>query len=86
MKWYFIYLYRYFKDDRSEKEAENVDWLLRVSDNKRLLKLLECDSNIIVSQVTDGKLSKTVIEHFNKDLLKLLDKSKNNADPHWFWQ
>ena len=54
--------------------------------DKRLLKLLECDSNIIVSQVTDGKLSKTVIEHFNKDLLKLLDKSKNNADPHWFWQ
>lgn len=39
MKWYFIYLYRYFKDDRSQKEAENVDWLLRVSDNKRLLKI-----------------------------------------------
>jgi hypothetical protein len=54
--------------------------------DKRLLKLLECDSNIIVSQVTDGKLSKTVIEHFNKDLLKILDKSKNDNDPHWFWQ
>ena len=54
--------------------------------DKRLLKLLECDSDIIVSQVTDGKLSKIVIEHFNKDLLELLDKSKNSKDPHWFWQ
>ena len=53
--------------------------------DKRLLKLLECNKNIIINQVTDGKLSKTVIEHFNKDLLKLLDKSKNNNDPHWFW-
>jgi|MDSY01.2.fsa_nt_gb hypothetical protein len=54
--------------------------------DKRLLKLLECDSNIIIDQVTDGKLSKMVIESFNKDLLKLLDESKNNSDPKWFWQ
>ena len=54
--------------------------------DKRLLKLLECDSKVIVDQVTDGKLSKLVIEYFNKDLLQLLDKSKNNADPKWFWQ
>ena len=52
--------------------------------DKRLLKLLECNKNIIINQVTDGKLSKLVIEHFNKDLLPLLDKSKNNNDPHWF--
>ena len=39
MKWYFIYLYRYFKDERSSKEAENIDWLLRVNNQKLLLKL-----------------------------------------------
>ena len=54
--------------------------------DKRLLSLLECDSDIIIDQITDGKLSKTVIEHFNKDLLKQLDHSKNNNDPSWFWQ
>ena len=27
-----------------------------------------------------------IIEHFNKDLLKQLDHSKNNNDPSWFWQ
>jgi len=52
--------------------------------DKRLLKLLECNSRIIIDQVTDGKLSKLVIEHLNKDLLPLLDKSKNTNDPHWF--
>ena len=54
--------------------------------DKRLLKLLECSSSVLVNQVTDGKLSKIVIEHFNSDLLKLLDKSKNQNDPDWFWQ
>ena len=54
--------------------------------DKRLLSLLECDSDIIIDQVTDGKLSKTVIEHFNKDLLKQLDHSKNNNEPSWIWQ
>ena len=54
--------------------------------DKRLLKLLECSSNVIVNQVTDGKLSKMVIEHLNKDLLDLVDTSKNSNDPHWFWQ
>ena len=54
--------------------------------DKRLLKLLECSNSVIVNQVTDGKLSKMVIEHLNKDLLPLLDTSKNSNDPHWFWQ
>ena len=54
--------------------------------DKRLLKLLECSSSVLVNQVTDGKLSKIVIEHFNSDLLNLLDKSKNQNDPDWFWQ
>ena len=54
--------------------------------DKRLLSLLECDSDIIIDQITDGKLSKMVIEHFNKDLLKQLDHSKNSNDPSWFWQ
>jgi hypothetical protein len=54
--------------------------------DKRLLKLLECSSSVIVNQVTDGKLSKIVIEHFNKDLLELLDNNKNSNDPNWFWQ
>jgi len=54
--------------------------------DKRLLKLNQCDSSVIGSQVTDGKLSKLVIEFFNKDLIKLIDKSKNQNDPEWFWQ
>ena len=54
--------------------------------DKRLLKLLECSSRVLVNQVTDGKLSKIVIEHFNSNLLNLLDKSKNQNDPDWFWQ
>ena len=54
--------------------------------DKRLLKLLECSSSVLVNQVTDGKLSKIVIEHFNSNLLNLLDKSKNQNDPDWFWQ
>ena len=39
MKWYLIYLYRYFKSGRSSKEIGNVDWLLKMSDNKRLLRI-----------------------------------------------
>jgi len=39
IKWFFIYLYRYFKDGRSDKQKENVDWLLRVNGNKTLLRI-----------------------------------------------
>ena len=52
--------------------------------DKRLLQLLNCNNDTIISQVTDGKLSKLIIEYFNKDLLSLLDHSKNSTDPSWF--
>ena len=54
--------------------------------DKRLLQLLNCNNDTIISQATDGKLSKLVIEYFNKDLLNLLNHSKNSSDPSWFWQ
>tara|TARA_R100001594_G_scaffold135882_1_gene177913 strand:+ start:283 stop:432 length:150 start_codon:yes stop_codon:yes gene_type:complete len=39
VKWYFIYLMRYFKGGRSKEQIENVDWFLRVCGHKRLLRL-----------------------------------------------
>ena len=53
--------------------------------DKRLLSLLECDSDIIIDQVTDGKLSKMVIEFFNKDanqseLFRLRKQVLDHAD------
>jgi len=52
--------------------------------DKKFLQLLDCDLETIISQITDGYLSKKVIENFNKSLLKNIDKSKNIKDPYWF--
>jgi len=52
----------------------------------RLLELLNCDNITIISQVTDGILSKKVIEYFDPTLLKNVDHKKNSNDPYWFWQ
>ena len=52
----------------------------------RLLELLNCDNTTIISQVTEGVLSKKVIEYFDPTLLKNVDYKKNSNDPYWFWQ
>ena len=50
-----------------------------------LLDLLTADTQTIIDQVTDAKLSKSIIERCNPDLLKLIDGSKNQNDPNYFW-
>ena len=50
----------------------------------RLLQLLNCDTDVIIKQVTDGILSKKLLKKFNPELYKLLDKEKNTKEPTWF--
>jgi hypothetical protein len=49
-----------------------------------LLNLLNANNETIIGQVTDAKLSKSVIEKCNSDLLKNLDSIKNQTDPPYF--
>lgn len=50
-----------------------------------LLDLLTADTQTIIDQVTDAKLSKSIIEKCNPALLKLIDRTKNQNDPDYFW-
>jgi hypothetical protein len=50
----------------------------------RLTRLLNADNETIIGQVTDARLSRSIIEKCNPVLLDLLDKSKNSKDPKWF--
>ena len=50
-----------------------------------LLNLLTADTQTIIDQVTDAKLSKSIIERCNPALLKLVDGRKNQNDPDYFW-
>ena len=52
----------------------------------KLLQLLSADNQTIIGQVTDAKLSKSIIAKCNPSLLKLLDSKKNIKDPNYFWQ
>lgn len=49
-----------------------------------LLTLLSADTQTVIDQVTDAKLSKAIIEKCNPKLLDLIDLSKNQHDPVWF--
>jgi len=49
-----------------------------------LLRLLSADNETILGQITNGDLSKSIIEKCNPALLDLLDQSKNSDDPDWF--
>ena len=51
----------------------------------RFLQLLNCDNETILSQVTDGYISKSLIKKFNVGLVKNIDKAKNVNDPQWFF-
>ncbi len=50
----------------------------------KFLELLNCNNDIIKKQVTDGWLSKKLIEYFNPKLVSKIDKFKNMNDPFWF--
>ena len=52
---------------------------------RNLLDLLNADNETIIGQVTDAKLSKSVIEKCNSDLLVNLDGTKNQKDPEYFY-
>jgi len=49
-----------------------------------LLNLLSADTQTIIDQVTDAKLSKSIITKCNPVLIELLDESKNQNDPEYF--
>ncbi len=49
-----------------------------------MLRLLSADNETILGQITNGDLSKSIIEKCNPALLDLLDQSKNSDDPDWF--
>ena len=51
-----------------------------------LLNLLSADSETVIGQVTDAKLSKSIIEKCNQGLLDMIDSRKNLKDPNYFWQ
>jgi hypothetical protein len=50
-----------------------------------LLTLLSADTQTVIDQVTDAKLSKAIIEKCNPKLLDLIDPLKNQHDPNYFW-
>ena len=52
--------------------------------HQNLLQLLNADTNTIIEQVTDAKLSKAIIKKCNQNLLKNVDNNKNENDPTYF--
>ena len=52
--------------------------------HQNLLQLLNADTNTIIEQVTDAKLSKAIIKKCNQTLLKNIDNNKNENDPTYF--
>jgi len=52
--------------------------------HKSLLNLLNADTQTILDQVTDAKLSKSIIKRCNPKMLDLIDPLKNQYDPDWF--
>ena len=49
-----------------------------------LLALLSADTQTVIDQATDAKLSKSIIEECSPKLLGLIDPLKNQHDPVWF--
>jgi len=52
--------------------------------HKKLLMLLNADSDTLIKQVTNATLSKSIIERCSPDLLVKLEHSKNASDPAYF--
>lgn len=49
-----------------------------------LLTMLSADTQTIIDQVTDAKLSRSIIEKCNPELLSLIEHRKNQNDPIYF--
>jgi hypothetical protein len=52
--------------------------------HENILKLLSADKNTIIGQITDAKLSKSIIKRCNPALLDSIDSHKNQHDPYYF--
>jgi hypothetical protein len=50
----------------------------------RLLKLLDCEQELMISQQIYGSISKELIAMFNANLLDKLSTQKNSTEPYWF--
>jgi hypothetical protein len=50
-----------------------------------LLELMTANNQTVIDQVTDAKLSKSIIERCSASLIDLADKIKNEHDPDYFW-
>jgi hypothetical protein len=53
--------------------------------HESLIDLLTADSETVIEQITDAKLSKSIIEKCSPGLLDLVDSTKNKHDPDYFW-
>lgn len=52
--------------------------------HESLIHLLNADDQTVLDQVTDAKLSRSIIEKCNPNLLELIDDTKNQHDPYYF--
>ena len=62
----------------------NDTYFLTPLKHTSLLTLLSADTQTVIDQVTDAKLSKSIIEKCNPRLMDLIDPLKNQHDPDWF--
>jgi len=53
--------------------------------NRRLLGLLAADSETVIDQITDARLSKAIIQKCNPALICKIENTKNQNDPYYFW-
>ena len=53
--------------------------------HESLINLLTADSETVIEQVTDAKLSKSIIERCSPGLVDVIDSTKNKHDPDYFW-
>lgn len=58
--------------------------LLSPLKHESLIDLLTADSETVIEQVTDAKLSRSIIEKCNPKLIELINDTKNQYDPDYF--
>ena len=52
--------------------------------HESLIDLLTADSETVIDQVTDARLSRSIIEKCNPKLIELINDTKNQYDPDYF--
>jgi len=52
--------------------------------HESLIDLLTADSETVIDQVTDARLSRSIIEKCNPKLIELINDTKNQYDPYYF--